>query len=88
MFYKIYPNKTNMIAIIDSGSTKSSWVFIDFLGLKESFNTSGINPIYQTSEEIFNIVNKELFPKYNKIESVEVIFFMEQAVIMKPRMKL
>jgi len=51
-----------MVAIIDSGSTKSSWVFIDQDFKKYEFKTIGFNPYYVNSEEIFNILSKDLLP--------------------------
>jgi len=64
-----------MIAIVDSGSTKSSWVFIDKLLRKHPFKTVGFNPYYQDSEEIFNTITKDLLPLLPNEESVEEIYF-------------
>ncbi len=44
-----------MILIIESGSTKTAWRFISHLHeAYESFSSRGINPYYQTAEEIRN----------------------------------
>ena len=45
-----------MIAIADSGSTKTTWSFIDQDGNESRLETGGTNPYYQTEEEM-----KELF---------------------------
>ncbi len=64
-----------MIAIVDSGSTKSSWVFVDRLLRKHEFKTLGFNPYYQNSEEIFQTLSKDLLPLIPKDEAVEEIYF-------------
>jgi len=64
-----------MIAIIDSGSTKSSWVFIEN-GLKAyELKTVGFNPYYQDSEEIFQILSNDLLPLLPKEKKVEALYF-------------
>lgn len=64
-----------MIAIVDSGSTKSSWVFVDKLLRKHEFKTVGFNPYYQNSEEIFQTISKDLLPHIPTEEPVEEIHF-------------
>ncbi len=64
-----------MIAIIDSGSTKSSWVFIDRNSEKYEFKTAGFNPYYQNSEEIYLALLKDLLPLLPKSEAVEELYF-------------
>jgi glucosamine kinase len=64
-----------MIAIVDSGSTKSSWVFVDRLLRKHEFKTVGFNPYYQNSEEIFQTISKDLLPLIPTEETVEEIHF-------------
>ncbi len=64
-----------MIAIIDSGSTKSSWVFIDQDFKKYEFKTVGFNPYYVTSEEIFQILSTDLLPLLPPGKSVQEIYF-------------
>ncbi len=49
-----------MIAIVDSGSTKSSWVFVDENNNKHNYRTIGFNPYYQTSDDIYQALQKEL----------------------------
>ncbi len=64
-----------MIAIIDSGSTKSTWVFVDRLLRKHEFKTIGFNPYYQNSEEIFLTLSKDLLPLIPTEEKVDEIYF-------------
>ncbi len=64
-----------MIAIVDSGSTKSSWVFVDRLLRKHEFKTVGFNPYYQDSEEIFLTISRNLLPLIPSGEPVEEVHF-------------
>lgn len=64
-----------MIAITDSGSTKTSWVFIDKNNKKYNYRTIGINPYYQSIQDITNSINTELLPELEFTEKVEKIFF-------------
>jgi len=43
--------------IADSGSTKTSWVFIDNEGRRQELETLGINPVRDTEEEIEKAVH-------------------------------
>jgi glucosamine kinase len=64
-----------MIAIADSGSTKSSWVFVDKGNKKYNYKTVGINPYYQSSEDIYKSLTTELLPAIEFTEKVDVIYF-------------
>lgn len=64
-----------MIAIVDSGSTKSSWVFVDRFLKKHEFKTVGFNPYYQNSEEIFSTISADLLPLLPVGEIVEEVHF-------------
>jgi glucosamine kinase len=64
-----------MIAIADSGSTKTSWVFIDKDNKRYNYQTIGFNPYYQTSDGIYAKLQEELMPKLNFDEAVSNIFF-------------
>lgn len=64
-----------MIAIVDSGSTKSSWVFVDRFLKKHEFKTVGFNPYYQNSEEIFSTISVDLLPHLPAGEIVEEVHF-------------
>ncbi len=64
-----------MIAITDSGSTKSSWVFVDKNNKKYRYKTIGINPYYQSIEDIYNSIKSELLPVVEFTEKVDTIYF-------------
>ncbi len=64
-----------MIAIVDSGSTKSSWVFVDSFFKNHHFKTVGFNPYYQNSEEIFQTISTDLLPLLPKDETITEIHF-------------
>ncbi len=64
-----------MIAIIDSGSTKSTWVFVDSLMRKHTIKIPGVNPYYQTSEDIYQSLVSDLLPNIPADEKTEKIFF-------------
>lgn len=49
-----------MILIADSGSTKTDWRLIDDQKQIQQFSTQGINPYFQTTEEIAQILKVEL----------------------------
>jgi N-acetylglucosamine kinase-like BadF-type ATPase len=61
-----------MILIADSGSTNTFWTLTSG-NFCESFKTSGINPYYQTSEEIYNLLKNEC--KENISEIKEIWFY-------------
>lgn len=64
-----------MIGIVDSGSTKSSWVFVDKNQKRHNVKTVGINPYYQTAEDIYSSLKAELLPNLPAEEGVDKIFF-------------
>src|SRR5690606_18009544 len=64
-----------MIAITDSGSTKSSWVFVDKNNKKYKYKTVGINPYYQSIDDIYKSVTTELLPVIEFKEKVDTIYF-------------
>jgi len=56
-FQSILPG---MILIADSGSTKTTWSLINPVnGSIETFQTSGINPMYQDEETIYHLLQQE-----------------------------
>lgn len=63
-----------MILIADSGSTNTDWVLIKKDKIISSFVTSGFNPYFTKSEEIY-IELKQKFPVNLKINEVNKIFF-------------
>ncbi|WP_026632017.1 N-acetylglucosamine kinase [Dyadobacter alkalitolerans] len=58
--------------IADSGSTKTDWVIKGPAG-EHSFQSAGINPFYQTAEEIIPVLEKEVVP--NLIGAIDKIYF-------------
>lgn len=65
-----------MIAIADSGTTKTSWLFVDKAsGKKYEYKSVGFNPYYQSSENITNNILHGLIPHIPfKVDDVEGIF--------------
>lgn len=63
-----------MILIADSGSTKTDWRMIDSTGATQQARTSGINPYFQSREEIIQVLEKELDPQFRS-EIQEVYFY-------------
>lgn len=63
-----------MILIADSGSTKTSWSLVDREGMMFEYTTLGINPFFQSEEDIYEDLAANLFPKICMI-SIEEIFF-------------
>ena len=60
-----------MFIVADSGSTKTEWRIVESCDKIRTFHTGGINPYYQTSDDINNIVTiitKSIEP--NKINNV------------------
>ncbi len=68
-----------MILIADSGSTKTDWRLIDEQKNIHQFQTQGLNPYFQTSEQIAEIIQQELLSQFpqtiNYCESNFSIFF-------------
>ncbi|MCJ7448198.1 MAG: ATPase [Bacteroidales bacterium] len=62
-----------MVLLADSGSTKTEWKIIKDNNPLESLFTSGINPYFLSSDEIFNLLVKELRIHRNK--TFDRIFF-------------
>jgi N-acetylglucosamine kinase-like BadF-type ATPase len=52
-----------MILIADSGSTKTSWCIAEKGNVLQTIQTSGINPYFQSKEEISDRLTQELFPR-------------------------
>jgi N-acetylglucosamine kinase-like BadF-type ATPase len=50
----------NRILVADSGSSKTEWKVIEGGRPAKSFHTSGINPYFLSSEEIYLLLNKEI----------------------------
>jgi glucosamine kinase len=63
-----------MILIADSGSTKAEWVVAENGIARDSIFTSGINPYFLSSDEITELLRKELSPLAGQSFS-KVIFY-------------
>ena len=60
-----------MKLIADSGSTKTAWKLLDDSGLTHNLLTSGINPFFRSTEDIYQDLNKTLLPKTgNEVEQI------------------
>ena len=64
-----------MILIADSGATKTDWSLLSESGAVTIFNTQGISPHYQTSEEIAATVRTELLPQLQGIIPSQIFFY-------------
>ena len=64
----------NIILIADSGSTKTDWVVVEDNSLANSFCTKGINPYFQSFEEIRDEIEVNLIPQLTGI-SVDAVYF-------------
>ena len=49
-----------MILVADSGSTKTQWCFVDEENKLHAYKTEGINPYYQPTEKIAEILRSQL----------------------------
>ena len=68
----------DMILVADSGSTKTDWLVADDFGDKRRFQTSGINPIFRSTEDIL----EELTPFFRDLHlPVEAIYFYGAGVV-------
>ncbi|MEO6281837.1 MAG: N-acetylglucosamine kinase [Dyadobacter sp.] len=63
----------NSYLIADSGSTKTDWVIISPGAETKSFQSAGINPFYQTVEEIIPVLETQVMPHLGG--AVEKVFF-------------
>lgn len=60
--------------IADSGATKTEWCLLTD-GKKKTVITSGISPYFLNTEQIFDLLLKELIPKLKKAEVDEVYYY-------------
>lgn len=64
-----------MILLADSGSTKTDWALAHNGSLVKQITTEGINPFFQTEEEISRIVHERLIPALDGAMPHEVHFY-------------
>jgi len=64
-----------MIGIVESGSTKTEWLFVG--RDKKQFNnrTVGFNPFYQTPDDIYQTLKNDLIPNLEFSEPIEKIYY-------------
>ena len=72
-----------MILIADSGSTKTSWCFTGKNSDKVYLSTSGINPFFRTSEDIFSELQSNLKPQLPG--ELKYLFFYGAGVVNEER---
>jgi len=71
------------ILVADSGSTKTDWLFTSDSGTLQSFKTSGINPFFRSSEDIFEELKAEPLAKPGG--RINEIFFYGSGIINQER---
>jgi glucosamine kinase len=67
-----------MLLIADSGSTKTAWRLVDESGRITQLQTQGFNPFFQGSDDIAEILIKELFsqlPEDLNFNNLEIHFY-------------
>lgn len=62
-----------MILIADSGSTKTDWRALDEAGNITQARCAGLNPYYQSSDEVFNELHKVLKPQL--VPGIRKVYF-------------
>ncbi|MBO4370432.1 MAG: ATPase [Paludibacteraceae bacterium] len=64
-----------MKLIADSGSTKTTWALIDSKSCIQQLTTDGINPYYESQDEIAKVIEQQLFLKLKTLNITEVWFY-------------
>jgi len=64
-----------MILIADSGSTKTQWCLLKDKTVVKEILTEGINPFYQSQEEITNEIKENLFPLLGVVDITHIYFY-------------
>jgi len=64
-----------MILIADSGTTKTDWRLTCKGATIGAFKTSGVNPYFQTEDEITAAIDGELFSQFADYEQITHLFF-------------
>src|SRR5258705_10900531 len=60
--------------ICDSGATKAEWCLINN-GKRKTIFTQGISPYFLNTEQIKNLLQKELKPKFKNIKVDEIFYY-------------
>ena len=55
-----------MLLIADAGSTKTAWSLLTRSGHSQDFQTEGINPFFQSENDIVSIVSNQLLPQIGR----------------------
>lgn len=64
-----------MIGIVESGSTKTNWHFINNKNERFSYKTLGFNPAYQESNEISEVIENDLLGEIRFREKISKIYY-------------
>lgn len=64
-----------MILIADSGSTKTDWCLVEHGQLVQQISTKGINPFFQTQNEISQEIEEALLPNLGDTKVDSVFFY-------------
>ncbi|MDX2000835.1 MAG: N-acetylglucosamine kinase [Chitinophagales bacterium] len=65
-----------MILVADSGSTKTHWELYDpATRAHQAIYTDGISPFYRTEDEIYNVLQAELFPQMQEKVPRSIFFY-------------
>jgi N-acetylglucosamine kinase-like BadF-type ATPase len=64
-----------MILVADSGSTKTQWCLLEGKKVVKEILTHGINPFYQTEEEISHEIKESLLPQINASGITHIYFY-------------
>ena len=64
----------SMNLVADSGSTKTAWCLSYGNQIVKQFETAGINPFFQTEEEIATQLKETLLPQIS-VNDVEKVYF-------------
>ena len=63
-----------MIILADSGSTKTDWCLLDG-AIAERVRTAGMNPYFQSEEEMAQTLQTQLLPAVMDAKAVEAVYF-------------
>ena len=63
------------ILIADGGSTKTDWSIVSGNQEIERIKTRGINPFFQTEEDISAEIGDNLIPRIKKYDPIEAVYF-------------